>query len=172
MKLAFAFMAVSMAPRALPAAHAPRPSAPPNRVFSLADDLGDGEVRCYNPVSKVPTPNIDRLAREGLRFTAAPSPSPVCPPSRYSLLTGRRAFRLHSRRICEGVGGQGERPSWSLPNPAPEAPGQLYPLDPDPRETARLYFQHPEKVPELNAGLDASRAAGRSRPLLQPAPGP
>ena len=152
-------MAVSMAPRALPAAHAPRPSAPPNRVFVLADDLGDGEVRCYNPVSKVPTPNIGRLAREGLRFTEAPSPSPVCLPSRYSLLTGRRAFRLHSRRICEGVGGQGERPSWSLPDPAPEAPAQLYPLDPDPRETARLLF--PASGESAGAERRARRESGR-----------
>ncbi len=119
---------------ALPAANAPRPSAPPNIVFILADDLGYGDVRCYNPVSKVPTPNIDRLAREGLRFTDAQSPSTVCTPSRYSLLTGRMPFRIHSRSVFEGVGRQGERLPCAL--------------------------------------LDASRAAGRSRPPLQPAPAP
>ena len=65
----------------------------PNILFILADDLGYGDVACYNPESKVPTPNLDRLAEEGMRFTDAHSPSTVCTPSRYSLLTGRMAFR-------------------------------------------------------------------------------
>ena len=47
----------------------------PNIVFILADDLGYGDVGCYNPDSKIPTPNLDRLAREGMRFTDAHSPS-------------------------------------------------------------------------------------------------
>ena len=65
----------------------------PNIIIIFADDLGYGDVSCYNPESKVPTPNIDRLAREGMRFTDAHSPSTVCTPSRYSILTGRMAFR-------------------------------------------------------------------------------
>lgn len=77
----------------------------PNILFILADDLGYGDVGCYNPTSKVPTPNIDRLAREGMRFTDAHSPSTVCTPSRYSLLTGRMAFRIPFRSVFEGVGG-------------------------------------------------------------------
>ncbi len=77
----------------------------PNIVFILADDLGYGDVGCYNAEAKVPTPNIDRLAREGLRFTDAHSPSTVCTPSRYSLLTGRMAFRINYRSVFEGVGG-------------------------------------------------------------------
>lgn len=59
-----------------------------NIVLILSDDLGYGDVGCYNPESRNPTPNIDRLAAEGMRFTDAHSPSTVCTPTRYSLLTG------------------------------------------------------------------------------------
>src|SRR5436309_1010560 len=59
----------------------------PNIVFILADDLGVGELRCYGQ-EKILTPNIDRLAREGMRFTQAYAASPVCAPSRCCLLTG------------------------------------------------------------------------------------
>ncbi|MHC4251321.1 MAG: sulfatase family protein, partial [Planctomycetota bacterium] len=55
--------------------------------------------------SRIPTPNLDRLAREGMRFTDAHSPSTVCTPSRYSLLTGRMAFRNGRRGVFTGVGG-------------------------------------------------------------------
>src|SRR5205807_613123 len=65
----------------------------PNIVFILADDLGYGDVSCFNPDSKIPTPNLDRLAREGIRFTDAHSPSSVCTPTRYGLLTGRYCWR-------------------------------------------------------------------------------
>lgn len=64
----------------------------PNVLFILADDLGYGDLGCYG-ATKVGTPNIDRLAREGCRFTDAHSPSSVCTPSRYNLLTGRYAWR-------------------------------------------------------------------------------
>ena len=77
----------------------------PNIVFILADDLGYGDVGCYNAESKIPTPNLDRLAREGMRFTDAHSPSTVCTPSRYSLLTGRMAFRIPYRGVFAGAGG-------------------------------------------------------------------
>lgn len=59
----------------------------PNILFILADDLGYGDVGCYNPESRVPTPNLDRLAAEGMRFTDAHSPSTVCTPTRYSIMT-------------------------------------------------------------------------------------
>ena len=84
---------------------AAQPAAKPNIVFILADDLGYGDVGCYNSEAKVATPNVDRLAREGMRFTDAHSPSTVCTPSRYSLLTGRMAFRIPYRSVFEGVGG-------------------------------------------------------------------
>ncbi len=80
-------------------------AAPPNVLLIFADDLGFGDVACYNPESKVATPHLDRLANEGLRFTDAHSPSTVCTPSRYSLLTGRMAFRIPFRWVFTGAGG-------------------------------------------------------------------
>ncbi len=77
----------------------------PNIVFILADDLGYGDVGSYNAESKVPTPHLDRLAEQGMRFTDAHSPSTVCTPSRYSLLTGRMAFRNGMRGVFTGAGG-------------------------------------------------------------------
>jgi arylsulfatase A len=74
----------------------------PNVVFILADDLGYGDVGCYNPASTIPTPNIDRLAAEGVRFTDAHSPSAVCTPTRYALLTGRYAWRTRLQRNVLG----------------------------------------------------------------------
>lgn len=65
----------------------------PNIVYILADDLGYGDVSIYNPTSKISTPNIDRLAMEGMRFTDAHSPSSVCTPTRYGVLTGRYCWR-------------------------------------------------------------------------------
>ena len=70
-------------------------SAPerPNVVVVLADDLGYGDPRCYAAGSRVPTPHIDRLAVEGMRLTDMHTPSAVCSPTRYGLLTGRYAWR-------------------------------------------------------------------------------
>ena len=65
----------------------------PNIVIILADDLGYGDVSAYNPSSKAPTRNIDRLAAEGLRFTDAHAPAAVCVPTRYGLMTGRYPMR-------------------------------------------------------------------------------
>ncbi len=65
----------------------------PNIVFILADDLGYGDLRCFNPAGKIPTPHLDRLAAQGMRFTDAHSGSAVCTPTRYGILTGRYAWR-------------------------------------------------------------------------------
>ncbi len=66
----------------------------PNILIILADDLGYGDVSCNNPErGKIPTPNIDRLAAQGMRFTDGHSSSGVCSPSRYTLLTGRYHWR-------------------------------------------------------------------------------
>ncbi len=70
----------------------------PNIVYILADDMGYGDPGCYNADSKIPTPNIDRLAKEGMRFTDAHSPSAVCSPTRYGLLTGRYSWRSTLQR--------------------------------------------------------------------------
>jgi len=65
----------------------------PNIVILYADDMGYGDLGANNPASKIPTPNLDRLAAEGMRFTDAHSSSGVCTPSRYALLTGRFHWR-------------------------------------------------------------------------------
>ncbi len=66
---------------------------PPNILILYADDLGFGDLQCYHPGSKIPTPNLDRLAAEGMRFTDGHSSSGICTPSRYALLTGRHHWR-------------------------------------------------------------------------------
>ena len=63
----------------------------PNIIFILADDLGYGELGCYGQ-TKIKTPNIDQLAADGMRFTQHYSGSPVCAPSRCTLLTGKHLF--------------------------------------------------------------------------------
>ena len=65
----------------------------PNIVYILADDMGVGDVSCLNAESKIQTPALDTLASEGRIFTDAHSGSSVCTPTRYSLLTGRHAWR-------------------------------------------------------------------------------
>lgn len=65
----------------------------PNVLILYADDLGYGDLRCYNRESKIPTPHLDRLSRQGLRFTQGYSSSGVCSASRYALLTGRYHWR-------------------------------------------------------------------------------
>ena len=69
----------------------------PNIVLILADDLGYGDPGCYNPQSKIPTPYIDALAAQGLRFTDAHAPGAVCVPTRFALMTGRYPFRRPNR---------------------------------------------------------------------------
>ena len=73
----------------------------PNVVVIYADDLGYGDIGCYG-ATKVKTPNIDRLAYEGLRFTNAHSPSATCTPSRYAMLTGEYAWRQKGTGIARG----------------------------------------------------------------------
>ncbi|MBM3786318.1 MAG: arylsulfatase, partial [Acidobacteria bacterium] len=71
--------------------------ANPNVVVILADDLGWAELSCYGN-KFVDTPNCDRLAREGRRFTEAYTPSSVCSPTRYALMTGRYCWRTSLQR--------------------------------------------------------------------------
>jgi arylsulfatase A-like enzyme len=82
----------------------PQPSQP-NIIYILADDLGYGDVSVYNPGEKIVTPNIDRLAESGMRFTDAHSPSSVCTPTRYSILTGQYPWRSRlPRGVLSGYG--------------------------------------------------------------------
>lgn len=83
----------------LPAAS--QSTAKPNILFIYADDLGYGDTSAYG-AKAVQTPNVDRLAREGLRFTSAYSSSSTCTPSRYSLLTGQYAFRQRGTGVLPG----------------------------------------------------------------------
>ena len=79
----------------------------PNIIFIMTDDLGYGDLSCYNSESVIRTPNIDSMAKEGIRFTDAHSPSSVCTPTRYSVLTGRYTWRS---RLKEGVFGGYNKP--------------------------------------------------------------
>ncbi len=76
----------------------------PNIIFIIADDIGYGDFGCYG-ATKVQTPNIDRLAAQGLRMTDAHSMASVCTPSRYAFLTGEYAFRKKGTGIASGVEG-------------------------------------------------------------------
>jgi arylsulfatase A-like enzyme len=74
-------------------ASATEPAKKPNIVVILCDDLGYGDVKCFNPEGKIATPEMDRLASTGMMFTDASTSSGVCSPTRYSLITGRYAWR-------------------------------------------------------------------------------
>jgi arylsulfatase A len=74
------------------------PPLRPNIVIILADDLGYGDIGAFNPKSRIPTPHVDRLAREGVRYIDAHTNSSVCTPTRYGLLTGRYAWRTNLKR--------------------------------------------------------------------------
>ena len=77
------------------------PALTPNVVFIFADDLGYGDLSCYG-ATKLQTPNIDKLATQGRRFTDAHSASAVCTPSRYGLLTGEYPFRAKAGKEFGG----------------------------------------------------------------------
>ena len=77
----------------------------PNIVILLADDMGYGDVQALNETSKIATPNLNRLSEEGITFTDAHTPSAVCTPTRYGLLTGRYCWRSRLKRgVQNGYG--------------------------------------------------------------------
>lgn len=90
----------STAGRPMKAEDGARSAERPNIIMILADDFGWGDASCNNPEASFATPSIDRIAREGIRFTNAYTPHAVCTPTRYSLLTGRYTWRTWLR---EGV---------------------------------------------------------------------
>ncbi|MDZ8116997.1 sulfatase family protein [Pontiella agarivorans] len=93
----------------------------PNIVYILADDMGPGDVSCYNAEGKIPTPHIDRMAREGMKFMDAHTGSSVCTPTRYGIITGRYCWRTRKK---EGVLG-----------------GHSNPLIPQSRETVASFLK-------------------------------
>lgn len=88
-----------LAPSAMPVVAAETP----NIILIYTDDQGCGDVSCLNPDSKFQTPNLDRLATEGMRFTDAHCSDTVCTPSRYGLLTGRYSWRTELKRGVFGA---------------------------------------------------------------------
>lgn len=90
----------------------------PSIVFILADDLGVNDLSCYGRAEQ-PTPQLDRLAKEGARFTSAYCAQPICSPSRAAILSGKTPARL---RLTTFLPGRGDHPSQLLLN-APSPPG-------------------------------------------------
>src|SRR5438874_13793519 len=84
-----------------PAPAATSPPFPPNVVLSDADDIGYGDLGCYG-ATRVKTPNLDRLAAQGLRFTDGHSAAASCTPSRYALMTGEYAWRKPGTNVLPG----------------------------------------------------------------------
>jgi arylsulfatase A-like enzyme len=107
-------LAFSVQPLAF-SAPAPNTQEPakPNILVILTDDIGWGDYQCYNPQGKVRSPNVDRLAREGMRFTHAHTPAALCAPTRYSMLTGNFPWR-----------GREPGGTWGFNVPAQMLPGQ------------------------------------------------
>lgn len=91
-------------PLAISVSGAALAASPPNILFILADDIGYGDLGCYG-AKLVKTPNLDRMAAEGLRFTDAHSPSAVCTPTRYAFMTGEYAWRKKGTGILPGTAG-------------------------------------------------------------------
>jgi arylsulfatase A-like enzyme len=101
---------------------APPAEAPPNIIVILADDLGYGDLGSQGATG-IRTPNLDALARDGLRFTDAHAPSAVCTPTRYSMLTGQYSWRRNAPGLDKGVA-NGDSPLL-IPTAAVTLPGLL-----------------------------------------------
>jgi arylsulfatase A len=137
----------------------------PNIVFILADDLGYGDVSCYNPESKIPTPNLNRLAAEGMRFTDAHSPCTVCTPTRYSLMTGQMAFRVpRGGTVFTGAGGPSliARDRLTLPKMLRE---KGYSTACFGKWHIGMTFYDEQGTPIHQGGLDAVKRIDYSRPI-------
>src|SRR5271170_8119240 len=90
-----ALLTIAIVAGFVPGAGAQTPKKP-NIIFILADDLGYGDLGCYGQ-KKIKTPNLDRLAAQGMRFTQAYAGSTVCAPSRCALMTGKHTGHAHIR---------------------------------------------------------------------------
>jgi len=163
----------------------------PNIVFIRADDLGYGDVRCYNAQSKITTPNLDRLAAEGIRFTDAHAPDAVCTPSILPALLGKKLKRpireatvLHSAtghfaiRQADWVlidapsrdgGGHDREPDWFKRErgyTTNSFPGEFYNLREDLAERVNRYGEKPKVVERLKTLLEKYKDDGRSAPRV------
>ena len=115
------FAALLLGPlAALPAADASKIAGKPNILILLVDDMGYGDPQCFNPQSKIATPNIDRLEQEGMRFTDAHAGASICVPSRYSLLSGRMPYRNWNTTGGKGVKMQSKNGREMLHFPQPQ----------------------------------------------------
>jgi arylsulfatase A len=155
----------------------------PNIILIMADDLGYGDVSCYG--GKVPTPAIDRLAREGVRFTSGYASASTCTPTRFSLLTGTYAFRQKGTGIAPPNGPAIIKPGtetlpgilkragyatavigkWhlGLGDPAPDWNGELKPGPLD------IGFDHALLLPTTNDRVPQTFVEGRRVKNLDPA---
>ena len=148
-----------------------------NIIFIMADDMGYGDVGCYNPNSKIPTPNMDRLAAQGVRFTDAHSPDAVCTPTRYAVLTGRYCWRTWLQKNV--IGGYTE----PLINPERTTVGSY--LQKHGYATACIgkwhlgvgwtrengYVGHWQEQPRYNAWQDGKAEGGHNVDFTQPVNG-
>jgi arylsulfatase A-like enzyme len=122
------------------------PKKQPNIVYVLCDDLGVGDLKAFNPKSKIATPAMDRLAAQGMRFTDAHSGSAVCTPTRYGILCGRYAWRT---KLQNGVLG-GLSPSLIAPDQS-TVPKFL-----------KANGYHSACIGKWHLGLDWKKLAGKS----------
>ena len=102
---------VALAAAAIAIAPAPG-AAKPNFVFFLVDDLGYMDIGAYNPETFYETPNVDRLAAEGMRFTDGYAANPVCSPTRFGIMSGKHPSRADATNFFSGRRG-------GFPNPGP-----------------------------------------------------
>ncbi len=131
----------------------------PSIVLIHADDLGYGDVSSYGATT-IKTPNMDRLAREGLRFTDAHASAATCTPSRYAMLTGEYAWRKKGTGVLPGdaamVIDTRQTTLAGLLQKAEYTTGVV-------GKWHNVAAHHPEKVQEMSARLQKIRQDGRSR---------
>jgi arylsulfatase A-like enzyme len=142
----------------------------PNIVFFLADDLGFMDIGANNPRTFYETPNIDRLAAKGMRFTKGHSSCPVCSPARASLMTGKYPPRTGVTDYISHYGNQGGAPcgfvrdgDWKLIEWYEDGSREVYNLREDPGEQHDVSAANPRRVRNLAAQLAAWAHRGQSR---------
>ena len=140
----------------------------PNIIFIMTDDQGYGDASSYNPESKIPTPGIDRIAREGIRFTDAHSGSAVCTPTRYGLLTGRYSWRS---RLQSGVMVTGDKRGGLIDKSILTVPEFLKQHDYTTALVGKWHLGYSYKFPEGEKGLKTivtEKPYGKFRTLAAP----